>query len=76
MIEQYLPQTNESATVAKSKIFSHLNKALHIVQPLEHLDPIQAYTYMVEKRRALSCEYGQQAELSSSIYFFDQSCAF
>jgi hypothetical protein len=27
MIRQYLPQTNESATVAKSKIFSHLNKA-------------------------------------------------
>jgi len=28
MIRQYLPQTNENATVAKSKIFSHLNKAL------------------------------------------------
>jgi len=28
MIRQYLPQTNESATVAKSKKFSHLNKAL------------------------------------------------
>ena len=28
MIGQYLPQTNESATVAKSKIFSRLNKAL------------------------------------------------
>jgi len=27
MIGQYLPQTNESATVAKSKIFSHPNKA-------------------------------------------------
>ena len=28
MIRQYLPQTNESATVAKSKKISHLNKAL------------------------------------------------
>jgi len=28
MIEQYLLQINESATVAKSKKFSHLNKAL------------------------------------------------
>ena len=28
MIEQCLPQTNESATVAKSKNISHLNKAL------------------------------------------------
>ena len=28
MIEQYLPQTNESITVAKSKKFSHLNKTL------------------------------------------------
>jgi hypothetical protein len=27
MIGQYLPQTNESATVAKSKNFSELNKA-------------------------------------------------
>jgi hypothetical protein len=27
MIGQYLPQTNESATVAKSNFFSHLNKA-------------------------------------------------
>ena len=27
MIGQYLPQTNESATVVKFKIFSHLNKA-------------------------------------------------
>jgi len=27
MIGQYLPQTNESATVAKYKKFSHLNKA-------------------------------------------------
>jgi len=27
MIAQYLPQTNESVTVAKSKIFLHLNKA-------------------------------------------------
>jgi hypothetical protein len=27
MIEQYLPQTNESATVAKSKNISYLNKA-------------------------------------------------
>jgi len=26
MIGQYLPQTNESATVAKSKKISHLNK--------------------------------------------------
>ena len=29
MIGQYLPQTNESVTVAKSKIFSHVNKALN-----------------------------------------------
>jgi len=28
MSRQYLPQTNESAIVAKSKIFSDLNKAL------------------------------------------------
>jgi len=28
MIEQYLPQTNESATLPKSKKLSHLNKAL------------------------------------------------
>ena len=28
IIRQYLPQTNESATVAKFKIFSHLNKGL------------------------------------------------
>jgi len=28
MIGQYLPQTNESATVAKIQIFLHLNKAL------------------------------------------------
>jgi hypothetical protein len=27
MIRQYLPQTNENATVAKSKIFSRLNNA-------------------------------------------------
>ena len=27
MIGQYLPQTNESGTVVKSKNFSHLNKA-------------------------------------------------
>ena len=27
MIGQYLPQTNESATVAKSKNFSYVNKA-------------------------------------------------
>jgi hypothetical protein len=27
MIEQYLPQINESVTVAKSKIFSHLDMA-------------------------------------------------
>jgi len=28
MIEQYLPQTNEIATLKKSKMFSHLNKVL------------------------------------------------
>jgi len=28
MIGEYLPQTNKSATVAKSKKFSYLNKAL------------------------------------------------
>ena len=32
MIEQYLPQTNESATVAKSKNISHLNKAIELCQ--------------------------------------------
>jgi hypothetical protein len=31
MIEQYLPQTNESATVAKSKKISHLNNALFLI---------------------------------------------
>jgi hypothetical protein len=31
MIGQYLPQTNENVTVAKSKFFSHLNKALPLV---------------------------------------------
>ena len=30
MIGQYLPQINESATVTKSKIFSHLNKAIEL----------------------------------------------
>ena len=30
-----MPQTNESATVAKSKIFSHLNKAV-LVDVLAH----------------------------------------
>ena len=29
MIGQYLSNKNESATVAKSKIFSELNKAVH-----------------------------------------------
>jgi len=28
MIGQYLPQTNENATVVKSKKISHLNKAI------------------------------------------------
>ena len=33
MIEQYLSQTNESATVAKIKKISHLNKALEKATP-------------------------------------------
>jgi hypothetical protein len=31
MIGEYLPQTNESATVAEAKIFCKLNKALDLV---------------------------------------------
>ena len=31
MIGEYLPQTNESATISEAKIFYKLNKALGIV---------------------------------------------
>jgi len=37
MIGQYLPQTNKSATVSKSKIFSHLNKAF---VEMSHCQPL------------------------------------
>ena len=38
MIGQYLPQTNESGTVAKSKNFLHLNKAMNVEDTTSPMD--------------------------------------
>jgi hypothetical protein len=46
MIRQYLSQTNENTTVAKSKIFSHLNKA--------HVFVIRLYR--IVSKVAMPCE--------------------
>jgi len=60
MIRQYLPQTNESTTIAKSKKFSELNKALVIPRTPTNPDGIDHFAYtchlaqssdMVEQRR-------------------------
>jgi len=46
MIGQYLPQTNKSAIVSKSKIFLHLNKAF---VEMSHCQPLRlAATHTVE----------------------------
>jgi len=44
MIGQYLPQTNENATVAKSKNFRELNQA---IAPLSVWDSASVYLFLI-----------------------------